>query len=242
MKNDPAIEAYLNEAVGWERDRCGKAERSATRAWWVAGVAALLAGIALLAVARLTPLKSVQPFVIRVDNTSGVVDVVPTYTGTVPMAEVVTRSLLNQYVTTRERYFYAMAEADYDTIGAYQSPPLNQQWGAAWDRGNPQSPLIRYRDGTTVRAQTQAISFIQRANGENDLAQVRFLTAVRPGGSGAESIAHWIATIQYTYVAPSSDEKQRALNPLGFRILDYRKEPEVLEATTTVVNASGVTP
>jgi type IV secretion system protein VirB8 len=239
MNRDPAIEAYLAEAVGWERDRCGRAERSAQRAWWVAGSAALLAGLAILAVLFLTPLKSVQPYVIRVDNTSGVVDVVPTYTGRGEMPELVTRSLLNQYVTTRERYFYAMAEVDYDTVGAFQSGPLNQQWMAAWDRGNPASPLIRFRDGTTVRAQTQSISFIKRASGENDLAQVRFLTALRQGGTGAEQVAHWIATIQYTYVKPSSDEKQRTLNPLGFRILDYRKEPEVLEAPSTV---AGVTP
>jgi type IV secretion system protein VirB8 len=54
------------------------------------------------------------------------------------------------------------------------------------------------------------------------------LTAVKQGGSGAETIQHWIATIQYSYVAPSKDEQLRALNPLGFRILEYRREPEIV--------------
>ena len=60
------------------------------------------------------PLKSVQPFVIRVDNTTGVTDVVPVYVGKGDVSEAVTRYLLHNYVVTRERYFYAMAEQDYN--------------------------------------------------------------------------------------------------------------------------------
>ena len=191
-------------------------------------VAILKAAMALLALVALQPLKSIQPYVIRVDNTTGITDVVPVYTGKAEVAEVVTRYLLHNYVVARERYFYAMAEQDYNLVGAYNSPVLNTAWMQAWDRGNPESPLVRYRDGTTVRSQVQSISFIRRADGTQDLAQVRFLTASKLGGSGAENIQHWIATIQYGYVAPSKDEQLRALNPLGLRILEYRREPEIL--------------
>jgi type IV secretion system protein VirB8 len=74
----------------------------------------------------------------------------------------------------------------------------------------------------------QSISFIKRADGTQDLAQVRFLTATKAGGAGMETLQHWIATLQYGYVAPSKDEQLRALNPLGFRILEYHREPEIL--------------
>src|SRR5450631_3549099 len=134
------------------------------------------------------PLKSVEPFVIRVDNTTGVTDVVPMYAGKGEVSEVVTRYLLHNYVVTRERYFYAMAEQDYNLIGAYNSPVLNSAWMADWDRANAESPLVRYKDGTTVRSQVQSISFIKRADGSQDLAQVRFLTATKQGGSGAEAL------------------------------------------------------
>ena len=43
-------------------------------------------------------------------------------------AEAVTRYLLHNYVVTRERYFYAMAEQDYNLVGAYNSPVLNTLW------------------------------------------------------------------------------------------------------------------
>lgn len=230
-KREPALEAYLTEAAGWDVDRVKTVERSAKRAWFVASVASVLACIAVAAVVLLTPLKIVQPFVIRVDNTSGVVDVVPIYEGTNKVEEIVTRAALTQYVTTCERYFYAMAEADYETCGAYNSAQRNQEMVTQWDRNNPQSPLNLYKDGTTVRAQVRSVSFIQRANGIDDLAQVRFMKLTRSGGSGIDQPTYWIATIQYVYTKPSNDEKLRSLNPLGFRVVDYRREPEVAPET-----------
>jgi type IV secretion system protein VirB8 len=228
MARNPAVESYLADAQAWEQDLVARAEASRRRAYWVAAAFGALAAMTLLAFVAMLPLKSVEPFVIRVDNTTGVTDVVPVYVGKSEVAEVVTRYLLHNYVVTRERYFYAMAEEDYNWVGAYNSPVLNSAWMQAWDRANPESPLVKYRDGTTVRSQVQSISFIKRADGSQDLAQARFLTATRQGGSGAETIQHWIGTVQYGYVTPSKDEPLRALNPLGFRILEYRREPEIL--------------
>lgn len=229
MAADDAVERYLAESVSWELDRLQQLRVSARRAWILAGIATLLAVLGVVAVVGLTPLKSVQPFVVRVDNSSGVVDVVPMYSASSDLPEVVTRQLLNAYVTARERFILSMAEADYDTVGAYNAPTVNQAWSGLWARNNPESPLVRYRDGTTVRAQVQSISFLRRSNGVNDLAQVRFSTSKRIGGSGVDQVTHWISTLQYAYATPSNDERLRALNPLGFKILDYRREPEVVD-------------
>jgi type IV secretion system protein VirB8 len=127
-----------------------------------------------------------------------------------------------------------MAEQDYNLVGSYNGPAMNGAWMAAWDRGNPESPLVKYKDGTTVRSQVKAVSFIKRADGTQDLAQVRFLTGTKLGGAGQEKIQNWIATVQYAYVPPSKDEAIRALNPMGFRILEYRREPEIVQETPPV--------
>lgn len=238
MARDPALEAYFDAARSWDDDRIAQTQRSARRAWLIAGVAITFAALALLAVVFLTPLKQVQPFMIRVDNSSGIVDVVPQYQGGGEISQLVTRHLLNAYVTARERYFYAMAESDYDTVGAYNSARLNQLWSADWDRNNVRSPLNVYKDGTTVRAQVRAITFLKRANGLSDLAQIRFITAARAGGTGAEQVSHWIVTLQYGYGEPSKDERLRALNPLGLRVLDYRREPEIVDAPPAAMASS----
>jgi type IV secretion system protein VirB8 len=224
-------EQYFAEAAGWEFDRTSTLARAARRAWAVAIVASGIAVLATTAILLLTPLKQVEPFVVRVDSSTGIVDVVPRYAGTAELPEVVTRHLVTQYVAQRERYIPAIAEVDYEEIGAYHSAAMNQAWALAWARSNPDSPLNRYSDGTHVRAQVQSVSFLKHARGGPDLLQVRFLSAVQRGSGASEELRHFVATLQVAFGPPSTDVRLRALNPLGFKVLEYRREPEVVEAT-----------
>lgn len=239
MNRDPELEQYFAEAAFWDRDRGLLLARSEKRAWRVAGVSLLLLALAIATLLALMPLKTVKPFVIRVDNSTGVVDVVPEHEAKGSEQELVSRYFLTHYVTLRERYFYALAEGDYQEVGAFQSPQLNQDWMQLWDAHNAQSPVNLYKDGTTVRVQVKSVSFFQRANGMQDLAQARFIKFARAGGTGPELATHWIATLQYAYVKPPEDLKDRAHNPLGFRVVDYRREPEVVTESPPPATAQG---
>jgi type IV secretion system protein VirB8 len=230
MQRDAALKNYLLEAQTWELDRARRAERSAKVAWIVAAAAALIAVLAVAAVSGLTPLKQPVPVVIRVDSSSGIVDIVPTYQGTTDIEQVVTRNLLQNYVIARERYFYGTAEADYELVASQNSPRLNQEWAALWAINNPASPLNVYKDGTTIRTQVRSVTFLKLESGKDKLAQVRFTRSTRAGGTGEEQASHWVSTIEFAYVQPSKDDKTRSLNPLGFRIVEYRREPEVAAA------------
>ena len=231
MRTEAEVAEYFDAARGWDFDRVQAERRSARRAWVIAAVAATVALTAMVAVAGLLPMKTVEPFVIRVDSATGVVDVVPALKAPVSESQAVTRYLLTQYVTTRERYVPALAEADYEQVGAYHSPQMNQAWAAAWSRNNPDSPLNVHADGSTVRVQVTAVSFLSPASGREDLAQVRFVRA--SGEPGAEREQHYVATVQYAYATPSKDDRLRGANPLGFKVLEYRREPEVLESGAT---------
>jgi type IV secretion system protein VirB8 len=243
MRAEPEVTAYFEAARGWDQDRAQAAVRSERRAWRVAGLASLLALLALAAVAGLTPMKTVEPFVIRVDNSTGIVDVVPVLAGRAEVPEAVTRHFLSQYVQARERYVAALAESDYEQVGAFHTPTMNQAWAAAWNRNRADSPLNLNADGSTVRVQVNAVSFLSPASGRDDLAQVRFLTA-RSAGGGTEQVTQYVATLQYAYGPASSDDRQRAFNPLGFKVLEYRKEPEVQRPATVAgaAPASGAAP
>jgi type IV secretion system protein VirB8 len=178
------------------------------------------------------PLKRVDPFVIRVDTTTGLVDVVPVYAGNAPMDEAVTRYFLSHYVDVCERFNFSTAESDYEECGSFHSAQRNQAWYAQWTSTNPASPLNLHKDGSSVRAQVTSVSFFTRASGLADLAQVRYVKANRQGAGAEESISHWLATIQYAYATPASDPKVRRWNPLGFKVVEFRTEPEVLEKTS----------
>jgi type IV secretion system protein VirB8 len=233
MRTDPALERYLKEAISWDSDREAQIKRSERVAWWAATAGWVCAIATAVSLILLMPLKRVEPFVIRVDNTTGIVDVVPVYTGRVPMEEAVTRYFLTHYISVCERFNVVTAESDYEECGAFHTAQRNQAWYALWNTNNPLSPLNLHKDGSSVRVEVESVSFFKRASGVDDLAQVRYLKAEHPSGGTAEHVTHWIATVQYAYFAPSKDPKTRRWNPLGFRIVELGLEPEVLSTPAT---------
>jgi hypothetical protein len=114
------LEGYFREAESWDADRAAHFRRSARTAWWVAG-AGWLCAVACAGARLLMPLKSVDPFVVRVDNSTGIVDVVPVYAGSATPEEAVTRYFLTHYLTVCERFNFATAESDYEECGAFHS-------------------------------------------------------------------------------------------------------------------------
>jgi type IV secretion system protein VirB8 len=221
------LEEYFRESESWDADRAQQSAKSLKRAGWLvaAGWSCAVANAAALML--LLPLKRVEPFVVRVDNATGIVDVVPIYDGRATPQEAVTRYFLTHYVATCERFNFATAESDYEECGAFHSPARNQLWYAQWTSTNPSSPLNVHKDGSTVRVQVASVSFFTRANGITDLAQVRYLKALRQGAGSEEVFSHWVATIQYSYTEPAKDPKSRRWNPLGFKVVEFKTEPEV---------------
>jgi type IV secretion system protein VirB8 len=222
------LTAYYREAASWDADRTARATLDARRAWRVAGAGWICAVAGAVTLVLLMPLKRVEPFVVRVDNSTGIVDVVPVYDGKAPVSQTVTRYFLTHYVTICERFTFATAESDYEECGAFHGAQRNQAWYALWNPTNPSSPLNVHKDGSTIRVQVESVSFFQRGSGVNDLAQVRYLKAERQAGAADERFTHWIATIQYAYTTPPKDPRVRRWNPLGFRIVELTSEPEVL--------------
>ncbi|HEY7889883.1 MAG TPA: type IV secretion system protein [Steroidobacteraceae bacterium] len=228
MSTDRALQGYLDEAASWDADRVAQAGRAAAAAWRVAAAGWLCAVASAAALTVLMPLKRVEPYLIRVDNSTGAVDVVPVYTGHVPLGEAVTRYFLTHYITVCERYDSAMAESDYEECGAFNSPRLNQAMYVNWSRANPSSPLNVHKDGSTQTIRIQSVSFFKRASGVSELAQVRYARIERLENEGPGRITHWIASIGYRYGAPPDDPRTRGWNPLGFEVMDLGIEPEVL--------------
>jgi type IV secretion system protein VirB8 len=223
--NDEALNTYFAEAASWDIDRSAQTAQRLRIAWLVAVAGwgcAVTVGIALM---LLMPLKTVEPYVIRVDNSTGIVDIVPMYAGHAEISETVARYLLTHYITVCEGFDFSTAERDYQECGAYHTSRRNVEWYGLWNPVNPNSPLNLYKDGTSVRAQVTAVTFFSRANGVSALAQVRYVKARRPPG-GTDILTHWIATLEYAYVAPSKDVRVRQWNPLGFRVVDFKTEPE----------------
>lgn len=227
MSVDRSLDEYFAAAASWDSDRLAQMRRSVRVAWRVAAAGCICAVACAVALAVLMPLKRVDPFVVRVDNATGVVDVVPVYAGRVALPEAITRYFLTHYISVCERFNFATAESDYEECGAFHAAQRNQAWSALWSMNNPASPLNVHKDGSSVRVQVRSVSFFKRASGVSDLAQVRYLKAQRQGNGAEEQYSYWIGTLQYAYAKPSADPKARRWNPLGFKIVEFETEREV---------------
>jgi type IV secretion system protein VirB8 len=217
------LKGYFAEARSWDADRLRAAERSRRLAWSAAGVLAALSIAAVSAVAVLTPLKKVEPYVVRVDRATGAVDVMTGLKGGKDLTyeEAVTKSFLATYVRARESWLPSAAEANFRQVSIMSTPEEQQRWAAAFRPTNPASPQVAYGPAADAQVAVRAVSFVAPG-----VANVRFHRVVRRGAQAEDS--DWIATVAYAYTKAPMSEGDRLRNPLGFQVSSYRADPEVV--------------
>ncbi len=137
----------------------------------------------------LMPLKRVDPFVVRVDNSTGIVDVVPVYAGRATAEEAVTRYFLTHYLTVCERFNFATAESDYEECGAFHSAQRNQAWYALWTATNPSVAAQCAQGWQHGPGAGQFGELLHPLERTVRSCQVRYLKAARQG-AGAEETVH----------------------------------------------------
>lgn len=227
-KDDKAtgIDQYFKEARTWENDRIRQREKSTKIAWVVAGASLLMALASVLAVAALTPLKTVEPYVIRVDNTTGIVDVVAALKdGKTNYEEAINKYFTQLYVRYREGYSKDLVEEYYGNVGILSIGPEQQKYFEWVNPNNLQSPINIYGSYAKVKIQVKSTSFIKP-----DVALVRYVKSIERG-SDRPQLSHWAATISFKYSGSPMLEKDRAINPLGFQVVEYRNDADALATT-----------
>ena len=217
------LKAYFEEAKSWDQDRLSAAVRSKRLAWTVAACACALAAVAVGAVAALTPLKTVEPFVVRVDRSTGAVDVMTGLKGTDHLTydEAVSKYFLALHVRSREGWLPQAAEANFRQVSILSTPEEQQRWADFFRPSNAQSPQVLWGDTVDSLIEVRAISFVSPK-----VADVRFHRILRQAQQTTES--DWIATVAFNYTKAPMNEADRLRNPLGFQVVSYRADPEVV--------------
>lgn len=212
--------AYFTEAARWDHDRLAAAERSRRRAWILALISFGLAGSATLAIAGLTPLKTVEPFVVRVDKTTGAVDVISGLRGEVTPDEAVSKYFIAQYVRARAGWLPAAAAENFRLVAILSAPAEQRRFAETWRAANPERPPAAYGPDAVAEVEIRAISFINPK-----VASVRYRRTV----TRAQTVVtdDWVATLSFAYTRAPMREADRLRNPLGFQVHTYRTDPEV---------------
>nr|CBI80104.1 Type IV secretion system protein VirB8 [Bartonella sp. 1-1C]CBI80775.1 Type IV secretion system protein VirB8 [Bartonella sp. 1-1C] len=222
MKSDEFKE-YIREARSFDIDRM----RSARLQMKIAVALTVLFGlmtIALaLAVVALTPLKTVEPFVIRVDNSTGIVDVVSVLKEEPQnYDEIITRYFASKYIRAREGFQLSETENNFHIVSLLSSLEEQNRFAKWYSGNNPDSPQNIYKN-MSVTITIKSISFLSK-----DLIQVRYYKTIRDS-NGKEDIFHWVSVLNFSYVNARISVEDRLINPLGFQVSAYRSDPEVVQ-------------
>lgn len=227
VKSDD-LNRYLEESRGLERDYIAEILRSRLVAWRLAIGSGVLAFVAVLALLGLTPLKTNTPFVLRVDNANGHVDVLTTLRDhESSYGEVVDTYFLNQYVLNREGYDYNTIQNAYNTTALLSEPEVQREYYAIFEGSQGRDKVLK--DQSKIIVQVRSIAPTpESGSSEGGIGVVRFSTQLKHHNGSVEPLHHWIATIGYTYKDAVMSSEDRRINPLGFQVTSYRIDPETL--------------
>lgn len=225
-----ALNAYYQEAGSWASDQMESLRKSRRVAWYVAGGAAVIALAEAVALSLLMPLKTVEPYTLMVDRTTGFVQALaPLDPGQITPDRALVQSMLVQYVIARESFDVSTVQADYRKVGLWSAEQARIDYANLMRTANIDSPLVVYPRTSTVQTRVKSVSPMAGQS-----ALVRFETVRRDAGGALQSPQPWVAIIDYRFSGEPMAADDRFLNPLGFQVTQYRRDPEALAMAEAV--------
>ncbi|MFZ3482144.1 virB8 family protein [Sphingomonas sp. 3-13AW] len=231
-------EAYYRAARSWAEDVRAKRSRSTQIAWMVAGIAVGAAALEAVALALLTPLKTVQPITLLVDRQTGYVQALdPSTPQRVAADSALTDAYVAQYVIGREGFDRATLQVDYRRVALWSTGRARSAYLATMAASNPASPVQSLPAGSVVSVRVKSVSRLQ-----SGVRLVRFDTQQMDGSGQVERSRPWISVIRFQYSDAPMAFADRLVNPLGFQVTSYRRDAEAPPSDSTQALSKVETP
>lgn len=211
------------KAMSWEASRVHQLEVSERRAWRVVWTTGALVVLSWVAIVLMMPLKETVPYVVRVDSSTGIPDILTTLNSEkVEFDEVMDRYWLARYVRAREGYDWYTLQEDYETVGLLSNADVGRIYASQYEGEN----ALHTRLANRVRKTVEIVSIVPTPN---RTATIRFRTRTAPpDGSSPPEVATHVATVAYQYKQPSvMSNSDRLINPFGFIVTSYRVDTEM---------------
>lgn len=175
--------------------------------------------------------RTVQPFVIEIEEKTGIPNVIRPYvpkqfTVEYTYDEAIRRYFLLKYLRAREEYDYHNFKYDYFTIvRSLSDKDVYSHFRAELYGRNNNSPLLLGQKGK-ISLTIRSIKHLPPSSGQGYLVQIAFVRNVSsPNRNYSENK---IATIGYDYRDIKMNDEEREINPLGFEVFSYRVDDYTL--------------
>lgn len=172
----------------------------------------------------LTPLKTVEPYVIRVDEKTGRTQIVdPMQARQLTANHDLTRYFIWGYVKARESYNVDNYKQYYQSIALMSKRSVFREFAEEYDPKNSSSPLNRFGQKGERSVTLRSMVFL-----EPNLVQVRVRITEKgmKGSYDEERIIDAIITMRFEFKKLAFSRQELYINPLGFWVTSYRLEEE----------------
>jgi type IV secretion system protein VirB8 len=127
--------------------------------------------------------------------------------------------------------------ANYRKVALFSGDTARNSYLQTMQVANPQSPLMLYPRTTIIDVRVKSVSPV----GPN-ATLVRFETVRTDEGAQPQPPSAWVAVVHYRYSGAPMKLEDRFINPLGFQVTGYRKDPEALPPPAVPVAGQPATP
>jgi len=236
--SSPDIDRAVAQGVSFELTLAERARKSERRAWLVAWSAIVMSLILAGGYFLFLPLKEKVPYLVMADPYTGTASVAR-LSGNFQDRDITTEEAINksnvaQFVLARESYDSGLiGQRNWRTTLSMAGPAVAPAYTALHSESNPDRPFRLYGGGRAVRVRILSIVLIGGTGGQRPTgATVRFQRSVYDKGRGSsQALDSKIATMEFTYNPDLRlGEEDRLLNPLGFRVTNYRVDDDFAAA------------
>ena len=212
------------DALDFEASKSLMIANSEHRAWNITKGACALTGLSWVALVLLMPLKTEVPYVAMVNEVTGYTQLLTTLSEeTISKQDALDAFWVGNYVRNREVYDWYTIQDSYDTTLLMSSPDVGRDYALNYEGDDALDSVWGKRFKAQVRLLSKPII-------KNNIATVRFeqtLSSVEDSRKGKSTT--WIATLGFKYKTDAQSDEQRLKNPLGFEVVSYRLDPELME-------------
>ena len=213
---------YYTDAAIWENDIARRNRWSRSIAWTIALIMSVIAVAALGALVLALPLKTYEPYMVVVDRSTGFVEVKrPMAEGPLQQDEAIATFDLVRYVKARETYDPKGLKDNFDLAQLLSSGDASRELVEIYSPANPQNPIKILGSNTIVAVTVKSVTFPNQRT-----SLVRFSTEEKSQTNIVTR--HWVSLIRFRYTSAPARNEYRFQNPLGFQVLEYRRDQETI--------------
>lgn len=191
--------------------------------------------VAVFGILRLAPLKSVEPYLLQIDERTGITQKVNPITREEYAAnESIDRYFTSQYLRVRESYNPNILLYNYNIVRLMSTRGIFESYRKQVDASAEGS--LAKRLGASGRRDIKVLSVIYITNptargkkaqsSHSKIMQAR-ITTIDSIPNSDDVQQNWIVTITFEYANLNITEQEQLLNPLGYQVTSYQIQREV---------------